>query len=298
MWLTLVNVLKFFLILFVVNFAVIRNATANKISFRQAQAVRQDVEIYKDKNFDSEIISSISPGKFYYISNTTFGPFYKIKINNKIVGYVSDIDIEIKGLGRIKEKAFIDDVAEPTNKKNKKKSQAPPDEEEEDQSEDESVIHTSYQGFILNLVNYHEKTMDQNQVADLFAVGYRYIPYLSDFSASISWDVNLAYGIPSYYKEKLAVSGQGITVWSGAQLINITPLGQNKTLRYGLGPFAKYANYNLSTAVQKYSLQELSVGLLIEAGFIFHLDLISFDLGLRYYWERETYGGLSLGFLF
>ena len=77
--------------------------------FRKAQAVRSDVEIYSTASFDAKIIHYIKPGDYYYISNKTFGPFYKIKISNKVLGYVADTELNIQGIGTVKEKPFIDD---------------------------------------------------------------------------------------------------------------------------------------------------------------------------------------------
>ena len=142
--------------------------------------------------------------------------------------------------------------------------------------------------------------MNGSQVADLYGIGYRYIPFLSDFSASVAWDITAAYGVPAYYQDTLNAETKGLTIWSGAQIVNIAIIDTNKTLRYGIGAFLKYANYNVtSNAMNKtYSLQELTFGVLFEGGFIFHFNPVSLDLGLRYYWERESYGGLSLGLLF
>lgn len=265
--------------------------------FRKAQAVRPGVEIYEAANFDAKIIHYIKPGEFYYISNKTFGPFYKIKISDKILGYVADTEIDIQGIGTIQEKPFIDDPdSEPQNKK-KKKEIDPPEEEDE---EEDSQYKNSYNGIILNLINYHETTMNGLQVADLYGIGFRHIPFISDYAASVAWDITAAFGAPSYYKEALNADTKGLTVWGGAQIINISAVDQNKTLRYGFGSFLKYANYNVSskTSDKAYSLQELTFGVSLEGGFILHMNLVSLDLGLRYYWERESYGGLSLGLLF
>ena len=258
--------------------------------FRKAQAVRSDVEIYSTASFDAKIIHYIKPGDYYYISNKTFGPFYKIKISNKVLGYVADTELNIQGIGTVKEKPFIDDP-----EKNPEVF-----DDEEDQAEEESHFKSSYNGIILHLVNYHETTMNGSQVADLYGIGYRYIPFLSDFSASVAWDITAAYGVPAYYQDTLNAETKGLTIWSGAQIVNIAIVDTNKTLRYGIGAFLKYANYNVtSNAMNKtYSLQELTFGVLFEGGFIFHFNPVSLDLGLRYYWERESYGGLSLGLLF
>lgn len=268
-------------------------APAKPVQFRRAEAIRGEVEIFSESNFDSDILTTINPGKFYLISNRKYGAFYRIKISDKMVGFVADSEIDIEGVGRLPVKPFIDDPEPVDSAKNNKSRSF-----QEDEDEDESVFKNYYHGITVHLINYHEKTMGGLQVADLYAVGYRYIPFLSDFSSSISWDVNLAYGLPKYYTQRLDVEGQGITAWGGAQVVNISVIDRNKTLRYGLGPFLKYSNYDLKTNVKNYSLQELTFGLLLEGGFIFHNRWVSFDLGLRYYWERESYGGLSLGFLF
>ncbi len=269
--------------------------------FRKAQAVRPDVEIYSSASFDAKVIHYIKPGDFYYISNKTFGPFYKIKISDKILGYVADTELNIQGVGAIQEKPFVDDPDVVSSKdKKKKKEKDPVDIYSEDEDEEESTIKASYNGLILHLINYHETTMGGSQVADLYGIGYRYIPFLSDFSASIAWDITAAYGAPAYYKDNLEADTKGLTVWSGAQVVNISIVDPNKTLRYGIGAFLKYANYNVTAKAtdKTYSLQELTFGVSLEGGFIFHFSPVSIDLGLRYYWERESYGGLSLGLLF
>ncbi len=259
--------------------------------FRRAQAVRQDVEIFNAANFDAKIVAYINPGKFYHISNKKFGAFYRIKISNKIIGFVADSEIDIEGVGRLQPKPFIDDP-DPLEISEIDRMNI------QDDEEDSTIFQDRYHGLIISLVNYHEKTMGGLQVADMYALGYRYIPFLSDYSSSIAWDINVAYGLPKYYSERLSIEGKGITAWGGAQVVNISIIDRNKTLRYGLGPFLKYSNYSLETSAKNYSLQELTFGMLLEGGFIFHTRWVAVDLGLRYYWEREAYGGLSLGFLF
>jgi hypothetical protein len=292
--------LGFFFLIFVLSQSMMMTSLFAAEKFRKAQAIRPDVEIYSTASFDAKIIHYIKPGDFYYISNKTFGPFYKIKVSDKILGYVADTELNIQGLGTIQEKPFVDDPeVEGKNKKNKKEKD-PEDIYSDDEDEEESTIKASYNGLILHLINYHETTMGGSQVGDLYGIGYRYIPFLSDFSASISWDITAAYGAPAYYKDTLNADTKGLTLWSGAQVVNISIVDPNKTLRYGIGAFLKYANYNVTakTTDKTYSLQELTFGVSLEGGFIFHFSPVSLDLGLRYYWERESYGGLSLGLLF
>ncbi len=292
--------LSFVFLIFVLSQTVMMPSAFAVEKFRKAQAVRPDVEIYSTASFDAKIIHYIKPGDFYYISNKTFGPFYKIKVSDKILGYVADTELNIQGVGVIQDKPFVDDPEVEGKNKKKKKEKDPEDFYNDEDDEDENVIKTSYNGLILHLINYHETTMGGSQVGDLYGIGYRYIPFLSDFSASIAWDITAAYGAPAYYKDNLNADTKGLTVWSGAQVVNISIVDPNKTLRYGIGAFLKYANYNVTAKAtdKTYSLQELTFGVSLEGGFIFHFNPVSIDLGLRYYWERESYGGLSLGLLF
>jgi hypothetical protein len=291
--------MRFFVLISILIQSMMLSSAFAAEKFRKAQAVRPDVEIYGTASFDAKIIQYIKPGKYYYISNKTFGPFYKIKISDKILGYVADTELDIQGVGVIQEKPFVDD---PQVQSKAKKNTKDPDSffPEEEEEEDESNFKTSYNGLILHLINYHETTMGGLQVADLYGIGYRYIPFISDYSASIAWDMTAAYGAPAYYTDVINADAKGLTLWTGAQVVNVSIVDNNKTLRYGIGGFLKYSNYNVTTKITEktYSLQELTFGVSLEGGFIFHFNLISLDLGLRYYWERESYGGLSIGLLF
>lgn len=296
-----VSFILFFL--FLLNLIYVQAQTVGKnqpqLALRKAQAVRPDVEIFQKPDFDSDIIQYIQPGKYYFISNSKKGPFFKIRIDSKTVGYIADSEVDIEGEGRIQATPFLDDPEAQAASKSKRKTKKIDDEDEEYEREEfDDVIQNSYHGIILSLINYREDTMGEEQVSDLYSIGYRYIPYLSDYTAAISWDVNLSLGVPSYYKEKLNTSGSGFTAWSGVQFLNISVIDHSKTLRYGVGPFLKAASYHIQAADQGYNLQELTLGMALEGGFVYHTRYLSYDFGLRYYWEKQSYGAISFGFLF
>jgi len=268
---------------------------------KKAQAAEEAVDIYQSADFDSEVIHTIKPGTIYSISDKPQGAFYKIKLTDGRIGYVADTQLDIIGEGKFVPKPFILDeeteTAANSAKKNKKQKAKPivdPDNEEDPEAEDK----LSYHSVVLQLINYHEDTMGDVQVGDLFSVGYRRWPELYDFSSSLTWDVSMIFSAPSYYKNKTGLSADGMGLWSGFQIMNISPYGSQLTVNYGAGPFVKWTQFNIQTNTKSYSLQDLTVGVSLEAGLILHLDLISLNLGLRYYWDKNPYGSIGLGFLF
>jgi len=277
---------------------------------KKAQAANPLVEIYKAPSFDAEVIETIQPGQYYPISNQPRGPFYTIKLKNGKIGYVPDTELDIYGEGPFQPRDFLEDEDQraaknkntSANKKSSTKtpSKPKPDDDEEDWEDADEKL--SYHAVTMQLVNYHEDTLGGIQVSDLWAFGYRRFPELSDFSPSFSWDVFGTLQTPNYYKEKTKQPASGFILWSGFQIINISAVNRSTTVRYGAGPFAKFSQFEVQAkpnGIDKgYTLQDLTVGLNLEAGLIFHFDWFSLDAGLRYYWDKKPYGSIGLALLF
>jgi hypothetical protein len=263
---------------------------------KKAQAAEPQVDIYSSADFDSEIIETIVPGQYYSISNKPKGPFYQIRLKSGKIGYVPDTELEIQGEGAFKEKPFADDVEERSTLKNKNKNQKKIDAEED--SDDPDTDKISLHGITIQLINYHEDTLGGTQVGDLYAMGYKYLPTLSEFSSSYAWDVAAAFKAPSYYQDLTGQSASGFALWSGFQILNISPISSNMTVHYGAGPFLKYTQFDVKSNVKNYSLQDLTVGVTVDIGLIFHFEILSVDLGLKYYWDKKSYGAMFVGILF
>ena len=273
---------------------------------KKAQAAEPGVEIYLKNDFDSEVLTLINPGVIYPISDKPLGAFYKIKLKDGRIGYVADTQLDIVGEGKFQPKPFVDDeeqdrIAESKksaekNKNKKSKIKAKSDDEQDEDPEGEEKL--SFDSVVIQMINYHEDTMGDVQIGDLFAIGYRKWPELYDYSSSLTWDISLALAAPSYYKNKTGHEASGLGLWSGFQIMNISPFGSQLTVNYGAGPFIKYTQFNTQTNTRSYSLQDMTVGVSLEAGLIFHFNPISFNLGLRYYWDKNPYGSIGLGLLF
>jgi len=151
---------------------------------------------------------------------------------------------------------------------------------------------------ILQLINYHEETMGDVQIGDLYAIGYRSYPEIDEFASSFSWSILGVFQAPAYYQKLTGQPASGFAVWSDFEILNISPMGSNTTLHYGAGPFLKYTQFEVKSAARNYNLQDMTVGLFFETGFIFHFQKLSYDLNLRYYWDKKSYGALGFGVLF
>jgi hypothetical protein len=275
-------------ILLVLFFSIQIFAAKNK----KAQAVNPQVEIYGAASFDADVIEVITPGTFYTISNKPRGPFYQIKLKNGKTGYVPDTELEIEGEGAFQPKAFNQDLE--NSSKSKKNIEKYPDEEADD-TDSENL---SYHSVNVQLVNYHEVTLDGLQVADLYAFGYRKYPQLNDFASSFVWGVSAAFKAPDYYGQQTGQAASGFALWSDFQVVHIAPLGSNTTFHYGAGPFLKYTHFEVGTKLRNYILQDLTAGVVFDVGLIFHFNQVSYDLNLRYYWDKKSYGSIGFGVLF
>lgn len=255
---------------------------------RRAKVVNPDTEVYKAADFDSEMIRTVSPDEVFLISSRTYGPFYRVKFKDGSFGYIADTELDIEGLGTFKARPYVED-------ENLKKI---PEKSLDEEDNDENEPKLTYKGVSLHMVNYHENTMGRTQVADMLAYGFRFQPMSGNYDSSLAYDVMIAPQAPDYYKEKTGHSASGAIIWGSVQISNTLGLNRYFSARYGAGPFAKISYFNVQTNVKKYALQDLTVGLDLQAGVMLHTRYTTIDLGLRYFWDKESYGALGVAFLF
>ncbi|MFN3455337.1 MAG: SH3 domain-containing protein [Pseudobdellovibrio sp.] len=255
---------------------------------RRAKVVNPETEVYKAADFDSDVVRTVSPNEMFLISSRTYGPFYRVKFNDGTFGFIADTELDIEGVGTFKARPYVEDE---NLKQIPEKSQ-----DEEDGDDNEPKL--SYKGVSLHMVNYHEDTMGRKQVADMLAYGFRFQPMSGNYDSSLAYDVMIAPQAPDYYSDKTGHSASGAIIWGSVQISNTLGLNRYFSARYGAGPFAKLSYFNVQTNVKKYALQDLTLGLDFQAGLMLHTRYTTIDLGLRYFWDKESYGALGVAFLF
>lgn len=265
----------------------------------KAHVLNVDTDVYGSADFDGNVIGSVDPDETFLVSKKTYGPFYKVKFKDGTIGFIPDTDLYIEGIGTVKQKPFLgeDNVNEKNNKRvNKSKSD---EEAPEDDTEDPNI---NYKGATFSLINFREDTMGGKQVSDLQAIGFRFQPMEGNFQSGLAYDLMVATKPPDYYEEKTGAKTSGGVVWGSAGISNVSALNSNTSLRYGAGPFLRYSYFSISEAPlrpqSKYTLQDLTAGLDFQLGIMLHSRYMTIDLGLRYFWDKESYGGFGVAFLF
>lgn len=257
------------------------------IAAQKAKIVSSEVEIYADADFDSEVLTSVREGEIYFISDKTYGPFYRIKLKNGKVGYIVDYELDIEGKGRLQEKDLDVLMFERMSRDNKKM-----DDHLDEQTEEAQLFGKPYMGPMIQFINYHENTMGGDQVDDLWALGYKKI---SDFS----WSVIGSFGAPKYYADKTGGRTTGLNLWGdigvSSQVVNF----KNSGIRFGGSLFTHISLIQLETSQRKFDLHDLTLGLALETGWLYQItSKYVFELYLKYYFDKTNYAGLGCSFLF
>ncbi len=256
------------------------------MAVQKAKIVSPEVEVYSEDDFDSPVLTVVHENESYLISNKTYGPFYRIKLNNGKVGYIVDYELDIEGKGRLKERD-LDEVMMEEEAKAAKLPQAT-DEESEEEAQ---VFGQSYSGLTLQLINYHENTLGADQVDDLTGLGYKKI-------GDTSWSVLAAFKVPKYYTDKTGYSAKGLKLWGDIGFSNpITNLG-NSEIRFSGSFFTQVSLIQLQTPTRKYDLHDITLGLALEVGWLVKFQKNAIDFAIKYYIDKSNYAGLGLSFLF
>lgn len=268
------------------------------LAAQNAKVIGPQVEIYSDGNFDSEIIDYVNGGEVYQISDRTYGgpgnsagPFYRIRLKDGTVGYIVDYQLDIEGKGRVVPKD-LDQVLLDEQKKNLEREKNNP-RPKTLAEEEEAIFGRDYAGFTAQLINYHENTMGGEQIADLVALGYKSI-------SQLSWSVIGSYGAPKYYAEKTGGSARGVKLWGDVGFSSALANFQSGEVRAGAGIFTHISLLTIDTPARKYDLHDITAGVLLEGSLLWKINRNknAIDFAVRYYFDKSSYAGFGLSFLF
>lgn len=256
---------------------------------QKAKIFSDIVEIYQDADFDSDVIDEVRLGETYFISDKTYGPFYRIKLKSGKIGYIVDYEVEIEGKGRVKPKDLDAIMLE-----NEKKIAATSIEDFKDPDQDEEeaeLFGVPRSGPTLQLINFRENTLGADQVDDLLAVGYKSV-------SDKSWSVLGTFKAPKYYADKTSGSASGFKIWADVGFSSpIVMIGASE-IRYAATLFTQVSAITVNTPTRKYDLQDVTLGLALEAGWMFKIRNSAIDLAIKYYFDKTSYAGFGLSYLF
>jgi hypothetical protein len=281
-------------IIFVITFIFLASAFAQN----KARVINPDTDVFSDADFNSNILGTVDPDETFLVSKKKYGEaFYKVKFKDGTIGYIPDSEVNIEGIGTVKPRPFRGE--EPLDQKALEKLRQ---EEKLDPDEDTENPKIAYKGALFSVINFREETLGATQVSDLSAFGFRYQPMEGNFQSGIAYDLIVAPKAPTYYADKTGGDTSGAVFWGAAGISNISAINTNTSLRYGAGPFLRYSYFTVKNPTlqpnRTYNLQDLTAGIDFQAGVMLHSRYMTIDLGLRYFWDKESYGGFGIGFLF
>ena len=250
--------------------------------------VEEGTAVYQRPDFDSPVIDYLKQGhklrisRKSYQSKSGFGSFFKVRLREKVYGYVSDSEVtaEFKG----------DPSSDPEDKKSETNEQF---ELANDPYANEPVFFTRYLGGSLSFVNYSEKIAGRWFHSSTPMLGLK-ITGPGSLIDDVPLDFNLmfSFGPPQYYERVLPGPHSGFFVIADA--VFQLPLAEwkNGMMTYGLGPMLTFTNFNLIVGNRGVENQELRFGAVLMGGVSHRVWRRLVMRGeLKYYWEKSQYFG-------
>lgn len=250
---------------------------------KKATVIGNEVEIYSEADFDSEIIDEVRAGETYPVSNKPVGAFYRIKLKSGKIGYIVDYELDIEGIGPLKPKEFDDVFMEDSG-----------DEQTKEQLENETdtdSLSKNYSGLLLQMINYQENVLGGVQADNLTTIGYKSVSY-------ITWSLAGSFTPPKYYAAKTGGSVSGINWWADLGYSNTIGHINKSDLRFSGSVFLHSSNLRLVTAQKTYNIDDASVGVALEGSIFFKFKKLALDLSLKYYVDKVSYAALGMAVLF
>jgi hypothetical protein len=255
------------------------------LAVQKAKIFNEQSEIYSEPDFDAEVMDEVYKDEVYFISSKTYGPFYRIKLKNGKIGYIPDTEVDIEGKGRIQPKDLDNEIFE----SEKKFSEMYGD--QNDEATEEGLFGRTRAGPTLQLINFHENTLGSDQIDNLLAYGYKSV-------SDIAWSVLGTFSVPKYYEEKTGHTARGVKLWADVGFSSpITNIGPSE-IRYSATIFTHISAINLTTPTRKYDLQDITLGLALEVGWMIKIERRAIDLAIKYYFDKSSYAGFGLSYLF
>ncbi len=274
--------------------AVFGQAAKPKQSFR-AQIKHSEAHVFKEPNFDSDVLAVLSEGKIYPVSRQKVNKaFYRIRIRPGLVGYISDADV--KPLFSL------------PSQKPPPKSGSRIDAEKMPEKNKRSFQYIQYVGGQYSLINFKEDTMGVQRQDRRSFFGLKLSGPDLVVEGAFQTDVNFQFsnGAPSYYESLTGNSADGWIMLMDFRWQTYSPLGRDVLTFLGFGPMLRYSKFNVSLTdavtgrSTSYSLEDIAMGAVFNLGGALRLGSIALRGEFQYYWEKLQYlgGGLSLQFAF
>lgn len=284
--------MRIFLLVLTILISSIGNAQKKPVY--RGQVGPDGATVYRQPTFDSEILTTLPPGKTFSISAkpiNTDGAFYKVLVKPGLTGYVGDH--EIRPLFK-------------TANAKKEEAEAKEDKEEPRSKRKRPFVFTKYAGLEYAFVQFKEKTLGKERTENLDFFGVKISGPDLLIEGPIMMDVNFLfhYGAPTYYEKLTGRGTDGFAFLVDFLFQYPMPVGQNSLVYYGFGPAIRYSKFDVqvrnagNNTITAYSLEDITAGAVFNLGLGFRLGSVALRAEGRYYWEKTQYFGATTALQF
>lgn len=248
------------------------------------RVVNEGSAVYRAANFDSPVIAYLSVGKTFQISTQLVGgAFYRIRVSDKQVGYISDADVvplfklnpKKKTVKRTEQK-----ILEPRRKK--------------------PFSLTEFAGPQFSYIGFREETMALKPTENLSFFGVKLSGPNILLEGAFPTEINLQFhwGAPDYYKKATGKEAVGWMFLSDFLFQTYFANRPNAFAYFGFGPLLKYSKFDVILGTTQYSLENFDLGLAFKLGGALRLGKLALRGEAQYYWEKMQYRGLGFAIQF
>lgn len=270
-------------------FAFIVSAVFFSLESKAAQdavVVTDGAMVYQGADFDSRVIGYFRQGQKVRASTKTFGPFYKVRFKQGVVGYVSDVDV-----------VPTDKLKKDPNSKSGKK--------DGDKSSGKRPLFSQFQfGFIGAYSSYTEVINKSEKNANIFTYGVKISMPMTLFDGPFLLDVNahLTQTAPQYYDDISDKTPTGtIMIFDMSLVFVLDEFSQKDGVIYmGAGPAVVYSALEIEKSGSSFITEEARGGGVFSIGFGYRMGPLVLKFEPRYYVEKSNYlsGLAALQFAF
>ncbi len=251
-----------------------------------ATVINTGAQVYKNASFDAPVISYLSLNQRIRISSKTFGPFYRVKLPQGKLGYISDIDVKPENGLSVEERSF--------------KSR-----QEKDPFSRKPIFGNTYLGLIVGMVNYQDEISNFVGSSNVIMFGPKFSTPLEMVNGVFTLDATLLFGIdtPDMYDQIcLQCEASGNLVVSDVQLqFSLLDFNdRSMSIFIGTGPFLSYSDVKVVQEVNgilsEVPLQSARIGGSLTLGLGIRLGDFALKLEPKYIIEQLSYFSFQAAF--
>ncbi len=252
--------------------------------------VVSETYIYLKADFDANVIATAKRGDRFQMANKPVGPFYKVKMKNNQFGWISSVDIKAGAVNTLSE-----------IKKEKAEVERPLESYTSEKRVQNTFAILRYQGLFVQNLDWKEKTLGQTRKDNLSFWGWNWTGFDTLVEGPFYFDSRImaTFQVPDYYQKITSAPASGWILKGQISFVSANPLGQNFLFHYGMGIASTFSHFE-SRVIEagnekKFTLEDLTIGLVIPIGLSYRLGPISTQIFYQYYWEKISTSGISIG---